>query len=361
MITIKNIFLGGLFSPEDRKAIMSAVAGKKRVVFIDTPATEHLLALAQELKEQKIEVVIRDHHDFSAPASEREQQIASAAEKLRALVGSNATISTRDESAACSLLVREGEFVDSETTAIVADPAGADGLLASLKGIGISYPELDKDAVVLDGPRSEQKPERLSPLGNLLVKGLATLPPYNPKDPAGSEKPKQELFEAFAATIQGDPKARASLEARVKAYETTVSVAKELISKATKPAPKVVLVDTVGSARFDLATLTAGIEVNVAITVIRKDSGPIAAEHGGVQYSLAVTKKFQQEVNLQNFLPKGFESSPKAGIISNTTFLLHVSEKVWKEIILPALTTGPCTCGFKGGPDGVHPRTPNCG
>jgi hypothetical protein len=36
-------------------------------------------------------------------------------------------------------------------------------------------------------------------------------------------------------------------------------------------------------------------------------------------------------------VPAGFTSSPEAGIISNTSFLLHVSEKVWEEIVLPAL------------------------
>ena len=72
------------------------------------------------------------------------------------------------------------------------------------------------------------------------------------------------------------------------------------------------------------------------VTVVRKDAGPIAAAHG-VQYSLAVVRKYQEEINLQSMLPSGFESSPAAGIISNVSFLLHVSEKVWEEVVLPAL------------------------
>lgn len=354
MANIRNIIFAKVFSQDDVEEILAAVAGKSRVVFVDTPATEHLLGLVRELQEQKIEVVVRDHHDFPAPRNEREEQIAEATAALRELVGSNATISTRNEHPACSLLVREGEFKD-EGTVIVADPSGIDGLLSSIKAIGVSYPELDDDAVVLDGPRSEQKPERLSLFGNLLVKGMATLPPFNPRNPAASEKPKGEFFSSFVSAVEGDAEARASLEARVKAYEKTVSVAEELVSKATRPAIGVKLVDTVGSSRFDLATLTQGLEASgTAITVVRKDSGPIAAEHGGVQYSLAVVQEFQQDINLQDFLPEGFESSPKAGIISNTSFLLHVSKKVWEDIILPELRFRPCNCG-SGEPAGNCP------
>ena len=52
---------------------------------------------------------------------------------------------------------------------------------------------------------------------------------------------------------------------------------------------------------------------------------------------MAVIKAHQAEINLQELLPSGFVSSPESGIISNTTFLLHVSENVWKETVLPAL------------------------
>jgi hypothetical protein len=74
------------------------------------------------------------------------------------------------------------------------------------------------------------------------------------------------------------------------------------------------------------------------VTVQKKAQGPIAGKHGGVQISLAVAKAHQAAVNLQELLPSGFTSSPEAGIISNTTFLLHVSQEVWDSTVLPALT-----------------------
>ena len=51
----------------------------------------------------------------------------------------------------------------------------------------------------------------------------------------------------------------------------------------------------------------------------------------------AVVKAEQAKINLQELLPTGFVSSPDTSIISNTTFLLHVSENVWNETVLPAL------------------------
>ncbi|OGH79679.1 MAG: hypothetical protein A3C10_01205 [Candidatus Magasanikbacteria bacterium RIFCSPHIGHO2_02_FULL_48_18] len=77
--------------------------------------------------------------------------------------------------------------------------------------------------------------------------------------------------------------------------------------------------------------------------MVRKDTGPIAgfekkAGRPGIQYSLAVPKARQEEVNLQSLLPQGFTSSPASGIISNTSFLLHVSETVWAEKIFWGLS-----------------------
>jgi len=45
---------------------------------------------------------------------------------------------------------------------------------------------------------------------------------------------------------------------------------------------------------------------------------------------------YQTEVNSQDLL-EGFTSSPERGIISNTTFLLHISQEVWDAQVFPAL------------------------
>jgi len=333
--TIKKVqvLMTKFFNREATTSVVEAIPNAKKVLFIDTPSTEHLANCITELQAKGVECIVRDHHDVTNPNNPREEQIKAAAEKVRGLAD-DAIISTRDAHPACSLLMSPGEF--AHVDAVVADP-DPDGLLGTMKALGITYPELDSDAAVLDGPRSEQTPENLSEVAMLLVKGMATLPPFNPKRPEIAEKAKGDLFSTFVAAAQGDAEAKTSLEAKVEQYETGVRVAEELISTAVEVFPGLVFVDTTCSDRHDLMTLTRGLEAKGArVTCIKKDVGPIASVHGS-QFSLAVVRKFQQDINLQDTLPEGFESSPAAGIISNTSFLLHVSENIWDETVLPAL------------------------
>lgn len=335
---LMNKFFSGEAAGEVASFVATAEPRIARVVFVDTPATPHLVGLVRSLLDAGREVVIRDHHDIPNPGNSREQEIHGAAEELRLLLGDNAQISDRGNNPACSSLITEGEFVgrDAPVTLVVADP-DPDGLTAAMKGLGVVYPELDLDAAVLDGPRTGQSAETLSPLAWLLVQGMATLPPFDADRPHISERAKSELFGDFVAIVAGC-QAKAKLAKAVEVYEAGVAVAKELATKITHPVAGVSLVDSVGSPRFDLGTLARAMEANgEKVTVVRKDVGPIAKACGGVQYSLAVVRKHQAEVNLQELLPEGFSSNPEVGIISNTTFLLHVSQEVWDTQVLPAL------------------------
>ncbi len=332
----KNVVMGKFFSGKDTEAALESLGNVQRVLFVDTPSTEHLANCITELQAKGVEcIAVRDHHDCPEPRNDRETQIQQSAQKVRELV-SDAVISTREAHPACSLLIESGQFASVDC--IVADP-DPDGLLGAMKAVGLVYNEIDSDAAVLDRARSEQTPDRLSSFAMLLVKGMATLPPYNPQRPEISEKAKGDLFTTFVAATQGDAEARSSLEQKVEAYEAGVRVAEELVSKAQELCPGLIFVDTIGSDRHDLMTLTRGLESKGAkVTCIKKEFGPIASAHG-TQFSLAVVRKFQQDINLQDTLNEGFESSPAAGIISNTTFLLHVNEEVWSSTVLPALKT----------------------
>jgi hypothetical protein len=328
------------FASADKDSVLAAITdGTKRVVFIDTPSTPNLVETIEVLLARGAEVIVRDHHDVPNPRNPREQEIANAANKVRELVGSNAVISNRNANPACSGLIEAGEFA-GEGTVIVADP-DPDGLTAAMKAVGVVYDGIDADAAVLDGARSEQTADRLTPVALLLVKGMATLPPFNPERPQIAEEAKGKLFAEFAAAATGDASALESLGRKVEAYEAGVREAEALAATATQPVAGVVMVDAVGKPRHDLTTLTQKLEsiAGAKVTVVRKDNGPIAPKHGGVQVSLAVIKAFQAEVNLQELLTTGFTSSPESGIISNTTFLLHVSQEVWDSQVLPRLRT----------------------
>lgn len=326
------------FAAADRDSVLAAIPeGTKRVVFIDTPATSHLVATIEELVSKGIEVIVRDHHDVPSPRNPREQEIANAANRVRELVGSNATISNRNANPACSGLIEIGEFA-GEGTVIVADP-DPDGLTAAMKACGVYYPELDSDADVLDGGRAGQTADKLSPNAYLFTRAMATLPPFDANRPQVSEDAKAKLFTDFVSMIQGNSEATARLQKGVETYEAGVREAERLSETVTDILPGVAFVDVTTAPRFDLGTLAAKMESRngVKVTAQRKSQGPIAAKCGGVQISIAVAKAHQADVNLQELLAPGFTSSPESGIISNTTFLLHVSQAVWDTQVFPAL------------------------
>lgn len=339
-IATTPVIFSKFFSADDRESVLTAIRSHspRRVVFIDTPATSELVATVETLKADGIEVFVRDHHDCPTPTNPREQQIADAVFKLREMIGDNAIISNRKTNPACSGLIEVGEFAN-EGTVIVADP-DPDGLTAAMKACGVFYPELDSDADVLDGGRANQTTDKLSPVAYLFVRAMASLPPYDAARPEISEKAKATLFGDFVSIVQGDESARAKLEKSAQAYEEGMKEAERLSGTVIDLLPGVAFVDVTASPRFDLGTLAAKMEARngCKVTVQRKTIGPIASKHGGIQISLAVAKSYQKEINLQELLPSGFASSPEGGIISNTSFLLHVSETVWNETVLPALT-----------------------
>lgn len=339
-VTIKDtrVIMSKFFAAADRDSVLAAIPeGTTRVVFIDTPATSHLVATIESLTSKGVEVIVRDHHDMPNPRNPREQEINAAANRVRELVGGNAIISNRSANPACSGLIEVGQF-NGEGTVIVADP-DPDGLTAAMKAAGVYYPELDADADVLDGGRAGQTADKLSAHAYLFTRAMATLPPFNPERPQISEDAKAKLFTDFVSMINGDSEATARLQKGVETYEAGVREAERLAETVTDIIPSVAFVDLMTSPRFDLTTLAQKMEARpgVKVTVQKKAQGPIAAKCGGVQYSLAVAKASQAEVNLQECLPSGFISSPEAGIISNTTFLLHVSQEVWDSQVLSAL------------------------
>lgn len=304
------------------------------VLFIDTPITERTVEAVQKLKMEGYRVVFRDHHGVEGDlVTDRDRQVATASAKLKLLLGPDCLISVRRVHPACSGLVEVGEFQDA--VAIVADP-DADGLTAAMKASGLYYPGLDEDAAKLDGEPALHLTG--TPYSQLLTKGLSTLPSYDASLPDQRERAQKRLFSLWVAMVEGDAKAAAALESGVAAWDAAVNVSRQLSSTACEIAKGAVLVDVTDSPIFDAATLIGLLEQmpGCRITILRKSNGPIAALHR-IQYSLAVAKAYQKEIDLRSLLPQQFKSDPKLGIISNVSFLLHVSDDVFAAHVLPAL------------------------
>ena len=338
--SVPTLFIRG-YTSEDTDTILNFVQSARepggdsvgKILFIDTPATKPTVSAVRELKSQGYRVYYRDHHGLERePITESDQKKHSASMELQRCLGEDCLITTRALHPACSTLVAVGEFKDA--TAIIADP-DADGLTAATKASGLFYPELDDDAARLDGEPSLHLTG--TPLSCLLAKGIATLPKIDPKNPASRDKFKQQLFANWVLAVQGNADAQEKLQLAAVAYDKGLKVAEELVKAAQEVAPGVVLVDVLNTVEFDEGALTVFMEKipGSRITVVRKAIGPIAALYG-VQYSLAVVKEFQKQIDLQQFLPEGTETGPKAGAISNVSFLLHVSEDNWKQHVFPA-------------------------
>ena len=317
-----------------RKAAAFYSGTSNRILFIDTPITIATIEAAEKLKSERFRVVFRDHHGIDGePTNNRERQVVVSTAKLQELLGTDCHITVRRLHPACSTLVSVGEFEDA--VAIIADP-DADGLTAAMKAAGISYPGLDDDAAKLDGEPQFQVTG--TAISQLLAKGMAVIPSYDSARPKDREIAHQKLFADWLKAVCGNESARKRLEERVADYEEAIKVSAALARTAVAVAPGVMLVDAVDKPLFDPGTLNALLESDplCRITIVKKSLGPIAALHG-IQYSLTVAKQYQNTVNLQDLIPSQSKSDPEVGVISNVSFLLHISEDVWKDQVLPRL------------------------
>jgi hypothetical protein len=330
------------FTAADVQAIMDFVrqaatfhrGSGNQILFIDTPITPATVEAVERLKAERYRVIFRDHHGIDGePANDREKQVVAAAARLKELLGDDCLISVRRLHPACSTLVSAEEFKDA--VAIVADP-DPDGLTAAMKAAGITYPGLDDDAAKLDGEPQSQVTG--TPISQLLAKGIAVIPSYDSSRPKERETAHQQLFSDWLKAVCGNEAALRRLEERVEVFDKAADVSKQLAATAFEVVPGVVLVDVADKPLYDPGTLSAILESdpNCRITVLRKSLGPIAA-HFGIQYSLAVAKQYQQTVSLFDLVPASVKSDPEGGVISNVSFLLHTSEDVWNNQVLPRL------------------------
>lgn len=319
--------------------------GGGRVLFVDTPATTNLVAAVRSLVEDGFDVVFRDHHGLEGePTDDRQRAQARAALELKELLGEKATTARRSAHPACSSLVDIGEFGDC--AAIVADP-DPDGLSAACKATGIVYDDanggvrqFDIDAAIMDGPLSGQLAG--SPLSQLLVKGFTTVTPASVDRPR-SDLEMSELFALYVAAVQGNCSARTQLERLALDFQSRVEAALSLGATAVEVVPGALFVDVTGQQRYDPVTLTGTLErqPGCRLTIILKDQGPIARVHGR-QVTLSVVKTASAGIDLRRLLPDGFapsdnEEQVRNGVISNVSFLLHVSETVYREVVFPGL------------------------
>jgi len=224
-----RVLFGEPRTAADSEAIVNFVtkAGEEErwsrslVLFVGTKVTRFLvLAIAVLHKSYGVvtrtqfRVVVRDNQGHERPSDNLNHEDVIAESRLHGLIGyDQAVVRKRSACPTCSTLVREGDFWSA--LCVVARPDAA-GLLMAMKALGVSYPELECDAAILEGPPANWVYG--SPLCQVLVNSLATVTPFT-VDPVASEAQTADVFTTWAKAIQGDGEALAALESRVAEFE----------------------------------------------------------------------------------------------------------------------------------------------
>jgi hypothetical protein len=294
--------------------------GKKKFLIVDHPPTAGLVPLIEGLLAAGAEVHLRDHH----ADTDRNGQIVA---RCRELLGKNAVITTRAEHPSCSTLVEVGEFAGEF---IIAD-SDMDGVTAAMKASGVSYPELDMDAAILDGPASGKTAEALSPLGFRFVQAWGAIPALGDRN---RDRVLTQVVEAFTSAAQGEQSGFDVLDTLAVEYERKVETSKSLAKTAELLAPKLRFLVVPEGVNFDPPTLANELDRDMFVSGRQVTTGPIVKVFGS-QISLARTKA-GESIDLAALAAQVFGARPEAGwkpedgIISNTPFLLHLSPERWE-------------------------------
>lgn len=169
-----NGVVGYGVSPDIEEPLLSQVLYDlppgSRIACLDLPTNRNVLYLLVEAERLGHEIVtfITEH----LPDTRVEQVIAN---KMRRCLGEAARIYSRRASQSTTGLVGVSEFYPAGVN-VVFFHVDADGLLAYLRGVGLTYPMQVNDANSIDGERGLS----LSPTGNLLMMSWSsTVLPYN--------------------------------------------------------------------------------------------------------------------------------------------------------------------------------------
>jgi hypothetical protein len=170
----------------------------------------------------------------------------------------------------------------------------------------------------------------------MLVKGIATLPPFNDSSYEGGQR---ELYQLWCNTTQGDETSREILLGKIKVFDEMVAHAKLLAETSVLIGKDLRFVDLANKqGKIHLGTLEQELErLGGQIFAIKTTDGPIARIEG-VQYSLS-RRTERKDINMINFFPDSFVSSAQSGYIGNVPFRVHCSEKHWNEYVLPKIKT----------------------
>jgi hypothetical protein len=308
------------------------------IAFADLAPTLQMIELVTGLTERGHVIHYFDHHLETA----NPQNV----ENLRSLLGDRLVITTRSESPSCVHLIKPGLWSELDITTVFHD-LDLDGFLSQVQGLGIGYPEILKDADYLDGPRSDG--QSLSETGRLIINIISALTPHYFFDPDKYLATKKKLFKKIITWLSQGMSEPLLNKVEKDQLEDKLKEGRILAEHLAKNNHTEFLPGGIAVANF-VNQLAMGRKPDVAIWK-RNVSDRSFAEgrevvifcrrvvgHLGIQFCIEPATRFQNEIDLRNFMPDGSTG--------HEPFRLHVPENKWEEFLANWRATSEATIGL---------------
>ena len=205
--------------------------------------------------------------------------------------------------------------------------ADFDGYLSHLKGCGVSYPEMEKDANILDGGR-QNRWDRVSNLGQLLADSHENLCPRFSTDPAGHQTMRKRVYQVMTDFVSK----KSSPDEIGKLFLETESACLLANSNAKDLIDSTVLLPG-GIAYSDLMPyIKSGEPLSLPLwkgEVIGRFNPSLIASlglgHMGEQVFCELPRSAQRGTDLRDYLPRG--------VVGRVPFRVQIPIKLWPEFL----------------------------
>lgn len=326
-IVLKEIIGFAVCPNISKEEILEIIANLRRgnkIGFIDLAPSNEIMSLMRQIEDAGCEIgAFFDHHlDVFA---KNKAEVRNGAEIERKL-GNRSRVLTRKCASSSAHLVALGEWRKFGVN-IVFFHADADGFFGFLKGCGVSYPEMDSDADILDGVAKGRK---LTSAGKLLADCLQYLVPAFSQNPEGHRIWKENIFREFGGWVADgclpDDKRIIGLRQRAdEAAEEAIDIAMKLVAIAKKIPGDVVVSDF-------LPYIKAGKSIAIPLWksgILRKFGSVLICStgsgHMGEQMFIELPRAWQGKYDLRDFLPNG--------VRGRAPFRAQVPLNRWEEFL----------------------------
>ncbi|MDP3955711.1 MAG: hypothetical protein Q8Q18_00490 [bacterium] len=307
---VMGISTGTWISPEIHKLYAEHVKSRSiKFGFLDLAFSDHIANLIVSLLEQGHEIGLYADHHVDPNLREEYSNIVALEHEITTKY---ARFIPRRDCKASALLVKEGEFIE-ENIELVFFHEDFDGFVSFLKGCGITWPSMTRDATIIDSACTGV----LSAQGKLLLEQMKCFLPNARVDPTGRERILERVYKFTIQWIANGcnaQSARKMLRKIERQKKKTLSVARKAAETAKELNSFLAYVDMSPYIREDPLVKVSDISM-----YIKERLGPkkiIAVEHSDRESRIHVVeihipKYLLGMFNLHELLPASVRRSTR--------------------------------------------------